>query len=220
VLLVEAGPRLLPNFPEKLSHYSAAVLRALGVEVRLGTPVTACTADGIVVGAERIPAATILWAAGVTASPAARWLGIAGDRAGRVPVEADLTAPGHDNIYVIGDAALARDVGGAPLPAIAPVAKQQGAWVARSILARLERRSIPPFSYRDRGLFAAIGRKSAVIVYKRLRLRGWPAWWLWGAAHIFFLVSLRNRLIVVTQWLWSYFTFERGARLITGPGPR
>jgi len=220
VLLIEAGPRLLPNFPEALSRYTADALQRLGVELRLGTPVTGCDGDGVTAGGERIPAATILWAAGVAASPAASWLGVAADRAGRVPVGADLTVPGHDHIYVIGDTALVRGAGGQPLPGIAPVAKQQGAWVARSIRDRLQGRRPAAFAYRDRGLLATIGRKSAVIAYRRLKLRGWPAWWLWGAAHIYFLVSLRNRLIVVTQWLWSYFAFERGARLITGLKPR
>lgn len=167
VLLLEAGPRLLPNFPESLSRYTAAVLVKLGVEVHLGAPVTDCGPEDVTVGNERIPAATILWAAGGTASPAAAWL--ARDRAGRVPVGPSLTAPGHDNIYVIGDNALVRGAGDTPLPGIAPVAKQQGAHVARSI-----------------------------------------------AARIYFLVSMRNRVIVMTQWLWSYLKFERGARLITG----
>jgi NADH dehydrogenase len=223
VILVEAGPRLLPAFPDSLSRYAQRALSRIGVEVRLGAAVTACTAEGVTIGAERIAAANILWAAGVAASPASRWLGIAGDRAGRVPVNPDLSVAGHDHIYVIGDTALAKDGRGAPLPGIAPVAKQQGAYVARAIRARLAGRQLAPFSYFDSGLLATIGRKSAVIAWKRLRLRGWPAWWLWGIAHIYFLVSLRNRLIVVTQWLWSYFRFERGARLITGlrpPGPK
>ena len=219
VLLLEAGPRLLPNFPESLSRYTAAVLGKLGVEVRLGAPVTGCGPEGVTVGNERIPAATILWAAGVTASSAAAWLGLAGDRAGRVPVGPSLTAPGHDNIYVVGDTALVRGAGDTPLPGIAPVAKQQGAHVARSIAARIAGRPCRPFAYRDRGLLATIGRKSAVISYRCLRLRGWPAWWLWGAAHIYFLVSMRNRVLVMTQWLWSYLKFERGARLITGLKP-
>lgn len=219
VLLLEAGPRLLPNFPESLSRYTAAVLGKLGVEVRLGAPVTGCGPEGVMLGNERIPAATILWAAGVTASPAAAWLGLAGDRAGRLPVGPFLTSPGHDNIYVIGDTALVRSADGVPLPGIAPVAKQQGAHVARSIVARIAGRQHRPFVYRDRGLLATIGRKSAVISYRRLRLRGWIAWWLWGAAHIYFLVSMRNRVIVMTQWLWSYLRFERGARLITGLKP-
>ena len=216
VLLIEAGPRLLANFPESLSRYTVEALARLGVEVRLGTAVTECHADGLGIGGERVAAGTILWAAGVRASPAAEWLGIEPDRAGRVPVPADLSAPGHADIYVIGDTALARNPDGTVQPGIAPVAKQQGAHVARAILARLAGRVPPAFVYRDRGLLATIGRKAAVISYRGLRLRGWMAWWLWGAAHVYFLVSLRNRVIVVTQWLWSYVVFERGARLITG----
>ena len=217
VLLIEAGPRLLPNFPEELSRYTASALQRLDVEVRLGQAVTRCDARGVQMGSEFIEAGTIVWAAGVRASPAAEWLGIEADRAGRVLVASDLSVPGHDNIYVIGDTALARNPNRAQLPGIAPVAKQQGTYVARAILARIAGRApLPPFVYRDRGLLATIGRKAAVISYKRLRLSGWLAWWLWGAAHIYFLVSLRNRLIVVTQWLWSYVVFERGARLITG----
>lgn len=217
VILIEAGPRLLANFPEELSRYTASALARLGVDVRLGRPVTHCGADGIRIGSDAVEAGTIVWAAGVTASPAARWLGAEPDRAGRVPVTADLHAPGQPDVWVIGDTASAKDADGAALPGIAPVAKQQGAWVARAIAARIEGRPPPPpFVYRDRGLLATIGRKAAVIAWRSLRLTGWPAWWLWGAAHVYFLVSLRNRLIVVTQWLWSYVFFERGARLITG----
>ncbi|MEX0734763.1 MAG: NAD(P)/FAD-dependent oxidoreductase [Steroidobacteraceae bacterium] len=217
VLLIEAGPRLLPNFPEELSRYTATALQRLDVEVRLGQAVTRCDARGVQMGREFIEAGTIVWAAGVRASPAAEWLGIEADRAGRVLVAPDLSVPGHDNIYVIGDTALARNPDRAQLPGIAPVAKQQGSYVARAILGRIAGRApLPPFVYRDRGLLATIGRKAAVISYKRLRLSGWLAWWLWGAAHIYFLVSLRNRVIVVTQWLWSYLVFERGARLIIG----
>jgi NADH dehydrogenase len=219
VLLVEAGPRLLANFPEPLPRYTAEALVPLGVEVRLGQAVTHCDADGIRIGEELIGAGTIVWAAGVRASPAAHWLGVEADRAGRVPVEPDLCAPGIPNVYVIGDTAVAKNPDGVPLPGISPVAKQQGAYVARAIAARVAGREAPAaFVYRDRGLFATIGRRAAVIAYKRLRLRGWVAWWLWGAAHVYFLVSLRNRIIVVTQWLWSYLVFERGARLITGIG--
>jgi NADH dehydrogenase len=224
VILIEAGPRLLANFPESLSRYTAEALVRLGVEVRLGQAVTSCGPDGLQIGDEGIAVGTMVWAAGVRASPAARWLGVAPDRAGRVPVAADLTAPGHPDVYVIGDTALAVNPDGTPQPGIAPVAKQQGAYVARAVAARLENRAAPPpFVYRDRGLLATIGRKAAVISYRRLRLRGWLAWWIWGAAHVYFLVNLRNRIIVVTQWLWSYLVFERGARLITGaspPGPR
>ena len=188
----------------------------IGVEVRLGQAVTHCDADGLRIGDEVIRAGTVVWAAGVRASPAARWLGIEGDRAGRVPVQPDLRAPGQADIYVIGDTAFAMNPDGAPQPGIAPVAKQQGAYVARALVARIAGRAAPPFVYRDRGLLATIGRKAAVIAYKRMRLKGWIAWWIWGAAHVYFLVSLRNRIIVVTQWLWSYLVFERGARLITG----
>jgi NADH dehydrogenase len=216
VLLIEAGPRLLANFPASLSAYTEDALARLGVEVRLGVPVTHCGSEGVRVGQEAIAAGTIVWAAGVMASPAARWLGIEADRAGRVPVTGELQPPGLDDVWVIGDTALAKNRDGAPLPGIAPVAKQQGAFVARAIEARLAGRALPSFAYRDRGLLATIGRKAAVIAWKSLRLKGWPAWWLWGAAHVYFLVSLRNRLIVVTQWLWSYVFFERGARLITG----
>jgi NADH:ubiquinone reductase (H+-translocating) len=217
VLLVEAGPRLLANFPDSLSRYTARSLERLGVELRRGQAVTHCGAKGVRIGDEFIPAGTILWAAGVSASNAARWLGVEADRAGRVLVSPDLRAPGLDDVYVIGDTASARNPDGTPQPGIAPVAKQQGDHVGRAIAARLAGRpSPPPFVYRDRGLLATIGRKAAVIAYKRLRLSGWPAWWIWGAAHVYFLVSLRNRLIVVTQWLWSYLLWERGARLITG----
>jgi len=159
----------------------------------------------------------VIWAAGVAASPAAVWLAVAGDRCGRVLVGDDLRPPGMDDVFVIGDTALARNVVGEPLPGIAPVAKQQGAYVAAAIQARLSGKGAPlPFHYRDQGLLATVGRKTAVIAFGRLRLKGWFAWWLWGIAHIYFLVSLRNRLIVMMQWLWSYVSFERGARLITG----
>jgi NADH dehydrogenase len=217
VILIEAGPRLLPNFPEPLARYTARALARIGAEVRLGEAVTHCDAGGVRIGTEFVPAGTIVWAAGVRASPAARWLGVDADRAGRVPVLPDLRAPGQADIFVIGDTALAKNPDGAPLPGIAPVAKQQGAYVARALVARIEGRAAPaPFVYRDRGLLATIGRKAAVIAYRKLRLSGWIAWWIWGAAHVYFLVSLRNRIIVVTQWLWSYLVFERGARLIIG----
>ncbi|RMB02913.1 NAD(P)/FAD-dependent oxidoreductase [Eilatimonas milleporae] len=219
VVLVEAGPRVLPGFPDPLSRYTADALARLGVDVRLGRAVTACDADGVALGddGERLEAETIIWAAGVKASPAASWLGLDGDRAGRAPVGAGLRPAGLDDIFIIGDTALAHDAAGRPLPGIAPVAKQQGAYVAGSIAARVAGKPAPaPFRYRDRGQLATIGRKAAVIAFGRLRLKGWLAWWLWGIAHIYFLIDLRNRLIVATQWLWSYLSFERGARLITG----
>ena len=217
VVLVEAGPRVLPGFPEHLADYAADALACLGVEVRLDDAVTVCDAEGVALGDERVNAETVIWAAGVKASPAASWLRLEGDRAGRVPVGPDLKPADTDDIFVIGDTALAHDTVGRPLPGIAPVAKQQGAYVADAIKAHVAGRQVPtPFRYRDRGQLATIGRKAAVIVFRRLRLKGWLAWWLWGIAHIYFLISLRNRLIVATQWLWSYVSFERGARLITG----
>jgi NADH dehydrogenase len=217
VVLIEAGRRVLAHFPESLSAYTARALERLGVELRLGRAVTHCDAGGVRIGDEELRAGTVIWAAGVAASPAARWLGVPADRAGRVPVTAALQPPGLEDIWVIGDTALAKNPDGAEQPGIAPVAKQQGAFVARAIAARIAGRAPPPpFVYRDRGLLATIGRTAAVIAWKRLRLRGWSAWWIWGAAHVYFLVSLRNRLIVVTQWLWAYLLWERGARLITG----
>jgi len=217
VLLVEAGPRLLPSFPEPLSRYAEQTLLRLGVDVRLKQAVTRCSATGVTLGDQNVSAGTVIWAAGIAASPAADWLAVAGDRVGRVLVGPDLRPPGMDDVFVIGDTALAHDVAGKPLPGIAPVATQQGAYVAEAIKARLTGKAEPsPFRYRDRGQLATVGRKAAVIAFGRLRLKGWFAWWIWGIAHIYFLISLRNRLIVMTQWLWSYVSFERGARLITG----
>jgi len=217
VLLLEAGPRLLPGFPESLSRYAEKTLRRLGVDVRLEQAVTHCGLTGITLGDENVSAGTVIWAAGVAASPAADWLAVAGDRAGRVLVGPDLRPTGLDDVFVIGDSALIHDDAGKPLPGIAPVAKQQGAYVADLIKAQIiGKTKLPPFRYRDRGQLATVGRKTAIIAFGRLRIKGWLAWWIWGIAHIYFLISLRNRLIIMTQWLWSYVTFERGARLITG----
>jgi NADH dehydrogenase len=216
VLLIEAGPRLLPTFPKDLSRYAERALGSLGIEVRLGGAITGCDATGVMLGEERLPASTVIWAAGVAASPAAAWLEVEADRAGRVKVSERLTLPGDDNVFVIGDTALVLDANGEPLPGLAPVAKQEGAYVAEVIKARLAGKTAPPFRYRERGKLATIGRRAAIIEFAGLQLKGWLAWWIWGIAHIYFLISLRNRLIVATQWLWSYVTFERGARLITG----
>ncbi|MFH0344096.1 MAG: NAD(P)/FAD-dependent oxidoreductase [Chromatiales bacterium] len=217
ILLVEAGPRVLPAFPAPLSQFALASLGRLGVEVRLGQPVTACDAGGVTLGDSPIAAATILWAAGVAAAPAAQWLGAEHDQAGRVIVKPDLSVPGLPNVFVIGDAARVLDPRGKPVPGIAPAAKQAGGYVARLIQARIAGQAAPPaFRYRNRGNLATVGRKSAVIDFGWLRLKGNLAWWIWGLAHIYFLISLRNRLIVALQWLWSYLTFERGTRLITG----
>jgi NADH dehydrogenase len=218
-VLVEAGPRVLPAFPEMLSNAARQSLMRLGVEVRLGTPVTQCDTDGVTIGEDRQPAATIIWAAGVAASSAARWLGTEKDGVGRVMVEPDLTLAGHPEIFCIGDTAHVAGARGKPLPGLAPVAKQQGAYVARVLRARLARRPAPgPFRYRDLGTLATIGRGAAVADFGWLKMQGTLAWLLWGAVHISFLIGFRNRLIVMLDWIWSYITFQSGARLITGPG--
>jgi NADH dehydrogenase len=220
VLLIEAGPRLLATFPEHLSAVAKRELERLGVEVRLNTIVTDCTASGVTMGEEHVAAQTVLWAAGVAASPAARWLKAAQDRSGRVKVEADLSLPGHPEIFVIGDTALVTDPAGnpRPLPGVAPVAKQAGQYVAKVIRMRARGRKTPgPFRYRNYGNLATIGRKAAVVDFGWIRLHGYIAWWLWGFAHIYFLIGFRNRLAVALDWFWSYLTFQRSARLITGP---
>jgi NADH dehydrogenase len=220
VLLVEAGPRLLPTFPERLSAVAKRELERLGVEVRLDTMVTDCNAGGVAMGEEQVPARTVLWAAGVAASPAARWLGATRDRSGRVEVEADLSLPGHPEIFVIGDTALPMDAAGnpLPLPGIAAAAKQAGHYVAKVIRMHARGRKTPgPFRYRHLGSLATIGRKAAVADFGWIRLSGYVAWWFWGLVHIYFLIGFRNRLAVALDWFWSYLTFQRNARLITGP---
>jgi NADH dehydrogenase FAD-containing subunit len=217
VILIEAGTRLLPAFPERLSAIAKRSLERLGVEVRLGSAVTACDAAGVAIGAERLASRCIIWAAGVAASPAGKWLGAERDRAGRVKVRPDLSVPGHPEIFVIGDSALATDARGKPLPGIAPAAKQAGDYVARLIRARLAgRKAPPPFRYRHLGNLATIGRKAAVADFDGLHLSGRLAWLLWGLVHVYFLIGFRNRLAVSLDWLWAYVTFQRSARLITG----
>lgn len=219
VILVEAGPRVLPAFDERLSAKALGALQALGIEVRLGSPVTRCDATGITLsGGERIETSTIVWGAGVAASPAAGWLGVPPDRVGRVPVGPDLTLPGDPGIFVIGDTAAATGADGKPLPGLAPVAKQQGAYVARVIRARLAGRTAPPFRYRSYGNMATIGRGKAVAEIAGLRISGRLAWLLWGVVHVALLIGFRNRAAVLLDWAWSYVTFRRGARLITA-GP-
>ena len=219
IVLVEAGARLLASFPEALSTAARESLERLHVEVRLGAAVSACDADGVTIGEQRLDAATIVWAAGVAASPAARWLGVDADRVGRVKVAADLSLPGHPEIFVIGDTAHVGDATGQPLPGLAPVAKQQGAYVARLLRSRIAGRPPPPpFRYRSYGTMATIGRRAAVADFGWVRFDGTVAWLLWGAVHISFLIGFRNRLVVILDWLWSYVTFQSGARLITGPG--
>jgi len=216
IVLIEGGPRLLPSFPPGLSEKAARALARLGVEVQLDAMVTSCDRNGVAIGNERIYGRTLIWAAGVAASPAATWLGIKPGRGGRVPVGTDLTLPGHPEIFVIGDTAQVAGPGG-PLPGVAPVAKQQGTYVARVIAARLAGKPPSgPFRYRDFGNLATIGRHQAVVDFGWLRLTGRLAWLAWGVAHIYFLIGFRNRLAVAINWLWSYITYQRGARLITG----
>lgn len=216
VVLIEAGSRILPGFLPELSAYARTALERLGVEVSLGQAVTACTAEGATFAGGLLPAATIIWAAGVQASPAAEWLGAPGDRAGRVQVEADLTVPGHPEIFVIGDTAAVKAADGTPVPGIAPAAKQEGRHVAKTIRARLAGDTAPrPFRYRHAGSLATIGKREAIVDFGWLKLRGRLAWWLWGIAHVYFLIGARNRLMVSLNWLWIYLRDQRSARLIT-----
>ena len=220
VVLVEAGPRVLPAFPEALSQAALHSLERLHVEVQLGRPVSRCDEQGVVIGDQRLEAGTLIWAAGVMASSAARWLGVEPDRVGRVKVSPDLSLPDHPEIFVIGDTACVMDGKGQALPGLAPVAKQQGAYVARLLRAKLAAAAPPSaFRYRDYGTLATIGRRAAVADFGWIRLHGTVAWLLWGLVHISFLIGFRNRLIVMLDWLWSYVTFQSGARLITGTEP-
>jgi NADH:ubiquinone reductase (H+-translocating) len=221
IILVEAAPRLLTPFDPSLSEAAKKSLEQLGVEVRLGAAVTALDAEGVSIGADRIEARTVIWGAGVMASPAGAWLGAETDRAGRVKVLGDLSVPGHPDIFVIGDTALLNGSDGRPLPGVAPVAKQQGQYVANLLVARQNGESqksdsVKLFRYRDFGSLATIGRSRAVVQMGRLKINGFIAWLLWCVAHIYFLIGFRNRLIVATNWLWNYVTFQRGTRLITG----
>ncbi len=221
VVLIEAGQKLLPSFPEPLSGYAKQALENLGVEVRVGALVTHCGGDGVRLGDERIDAVTIIWAAGVTASPAADWLRVTKDKVGRVIVGPRLEVGDRGGVFVIGDAALVENPQGHALPGIAPVAKQQGVYVGKVIAARIQGKPDPkPFHYRNAGQLATIGRHAAVVDMGMLQIRGRLAWWFWGLVHIYFLINLRSRLTVAIQWLWSYFTFDRGARLITGDRQR
>jgi NADH dehydrogenase len=216
IVLIEAGPRLLSSFSAPSSSAAARALEKLGVEVRLDCSVTSCDAAGVIAGGERIEARTIVWAAGVMASKVGSWLDARTDRAGRVFVGADLTIPCDPDVYVIGDAANVMSPEGMPLPGTAPVAKQQGAYVAAKILAELQGKTMTPFRYRDFGSLATIGRNTAVVEFGRLRLTEFLAWILWCVAHVYFLIGFRNRFSVALIWVWGYLTFQRGARLITG----
>jgi NADH:ubiquinone reductase (H+-translocating) len=220
IILIEAGPRLLPSFPPEQSDFVRTALMRAGVDVKTDTRVTQCDAGGVDTDSGRIDAGTIIWAAGVTASPAARWLNAEADRAGRVKVGPDLSLPGHPDIFVIGDTAAVFDANGRPVPAIAPAAKQMGHYVGKVIAARIAGRAAPaPFRYMHLGELATIGRRAAVVKFGRLQLKGFVGWLFWAAVHIYFLIGVRNRFIVAFNWLWTYLTFQRGARLITDPEP-
>lgn len=217
IILIEAGPRVLSAFPESLSQSAAEQLEKLGVTVSTGAAVTGVDARGIdLKDGSRIGAGTIIWAAGVTASPAAKWLKADSDRAGRVVVDATLHPAGADNIFVIGDTAAVTDGNGVVVPGIAPGAKQMGTYAARAIIAQIAHKPVGPFKYRNYGNLATIGRKSAVADFGSFRLSGFFAWVVWCFAHIWFLIGFRNRIIVFLDWVVAYFSFARGARLITG----
>ena len=220
IILLEAGPRVLPTLPEDLSRYAERTLTRMGVDVRTSTRVTNCDRRGVDLDRGRIDAGTVIWAAGVVASPAARWLGAEHDYAGRVLVRPDLSLPNHPEVFVIGDAAGIRDQTGAMVPGVAQAAKQMGRYVGRVIAARVgETLSPPPFRYRSLGDLATIGRRAAVVNFGYLRLKGFVGWLFWSLAHIYFLIGVKHRFIVAFTWLWDYVTFHRGARLITEVPP-
>jgi len=224
VVLVEAGTRALTTFPEVLSAYTAKELKKLSVELMANTKVVGIDEAGVMLqGANGVvaplPSACVIWAAGVAASPVAKWLGVEGDRAGRVAVDAQLNVAGHSEVFVLGDCALAKDAKGRPLPGLAPVAKQQGEYVGRMLTALRRRPEAkrPVFAYKDYGALATVGRKIAIADFGTLKLRGFIGWLAWSLIHIYFLIGFRNRFSVALDWTWSYLTFQRGARLITGP---
>ena len=217
VRLVEAGPRVLSSFPERLSQKAREQLERLGVEVLTGTPVNDINAFGFQLGDVHVPARTVVWAAGVAASPLARTLDVPLDRAGRVQVQPDLTVPGHPEIFVAGDLASLQQADGRPVPGVAPAAKQMGGHVAAVIRARLDGKPVPaPFHYKDQGNLATIGRMAAIVHMGKLQLSGVLAWWFWLAAHVFFLIGFRNRLVVLLNWGVAYWSYQRSARIILG----
>jgi NADH dehydrogenase len=220
IVLIEAGPRILPAFPPDLADYAARALVRMGVEVKTSTRVTSCDPHGADLDQGRLDASTVIWAAGVKASPAAQWLGVEADRAGRVVVGPDLTVPGKPEIFVIGDTALARNADGNAAPGVAPAAKQMGKYVGKLISAQLQGRSLPAFCYRHPGDLATIGRLAAVVQFNRLHLKGFIGWLFWSVVHIYFLIGLRYRFLVAFMWLWDFITFHRGARLITEVPPQ
>ena len=218
IMLIEAGPRVLSAFTEELAGKARVQLERLGVEVHTGKPVTEIGAGFLCFGDQRIAARTILWAAGVAASPLGKQLGAGLDRAGRVHVQPDLSLAAHPEVFVAGDLA-SIEQGGKPVPGVAPAAKQMGARVAKNILARMAGAETLPFRYTDFGALATIGRHSAIAQLPNLRFSGLFAWWFWLALHIYFLIGFRSRLIVLINWAWAYFTYARGARIILGSEP-
>ncbi|ANP46130.1 NAD(P)/FAD-dependent oxidoreductase [Candidatus Viadribacter manganicus] len=217
IILVEAAPRILGNFPPDLSEHARRALEKLGVEVRIGNAVTKVDETGVTLGGEHIGSRCVIWAAGVQSSPAARWLSLPADRAGRAIIGGDLRAPHHPNIFIIGDCAAVNGADGKQLPGVAPVAKQQGDYAARVIKAEFEGNPLAePFGYIDYGNLATVGRKAAVADFRGFHLKGFIGWFVWSAAHIYYLIGFKNRIAVALDWVWSYLTFERGARLITG----
>jgi NADH dehydrogenase len=221
IVLIEAGPRVMPALPANLSDYVQGTLAQKGVEVMTSTRVVGCDPRGVDLAGGRIDAATIIWAAGVVASPAARWLDAEHDRAGRVKVGPDLAVSGHPEIFAIGDTAAAMDAAGHGVPGIAPAAKQMGRYVGRLISARISGAPAPePFRYRHQGDLATIGRRAAVVKLGRLELKGFLGWLFWSVIHVFFLIEIRDRFVVAFTWLWDYVTFQRGARLITRVPPQ
>lgn len=216
VVLVEGGPRVLSAYDERLSAYAERALGRIGVEVRTGAIVTGIDAEGVSIGEERIPARNVVWAAGVTASPLGKALGVPTDRVGRVMIRPDLSIPGHPEVFVIGDLANLEGPGGRQLPGVAQVANQQGVHAANNIRRLIRGEPQTSFRYVDKGSMATIGRRAAVMEAGRIRMKGWFAWVAWLVIHVFFLVGFRNRVLVMTQWAWNYLTWQRGARLITG----
>ena len=217
ILLIEAGPRILPALPEPLSAYAERALRGMGVEVLTSSLVTNCDENGVEVGGHLMSAGTIIWAAGVVASPVAAWMQVASDKAGRVVVEPDLSVSGLPNVFVIGDAAAVRSASNQIVPGLAAAAKQMGRYVGNVIAARAQGKPSPdPFRYRHQGDLATIGWRTAVVNLKHVRLTGLLGWLFWSLAHIYFLIGLRSRFVVAFSWAWQYLTFQRGARLITG----
>lgn len=218
VRLIEAGSRVLAAFPEDLSAKAKCQLEKLGVDVALGTPVKEISADGYHLGDAFVPAKTVVWAAGVAASPLGAMLGAALDRAGRVEVLPDLSVPRHPDIFVAGDLAALTQANGKPVPGVAPAAKQMGRLVAHNIRARLSGGKTNAFTYQDYGNLATIGRMAAVVDLGKLKFSGVLAWWFWLVMHVFFLIGFRNRLVVLLNWWWAYWSYQRAARIILGRG--